>query len=151
MQERSALFEPLAVFHDNPEAPVECSGVSQATGGVRLAVAAQDAQRARDILASSAGRLAVVPQDDDWDAVTASIELDDAFDESALDGLDTFSHAEILFVFHQVSLEKIVPGARHPRNNPAWPKVGIFAQRGKNRPNRIGTTIVPILLFNATA
>ena len=26
-----------------------------------------------------------------------------------------------------------------------WPRVGIFAQRGKNRPNRIGTTIVRIL------
>ena len=35
--------------------------------------------------------------------------------------------------------------ARHPRNNPDWPKVGIFAQRGKNRPNQIGTTICRVL------
>ena len=40
-----------------------------------------------------------------------------------------------------MSPDKIVTGARHPRNNEAWPKVGIFAQRGKNRPNRIGSTI----------
>jgi len=37
-----------------------------------------------------------------------------------------------------------VPGARHPRNNPAWPRVGIFAQRAKNRPNRLGLTTVAI-------
>ena len=28
--------------------------------------------------------------------------------------------------------------------NAAWPKVGIFAQRGKARPNRLGATIVEI-------
>lgn len=44
-----------------------------------------------------------------------------------------------------MAVEKIVTGARHPRNNTAWPAVGIFAQRGKNRPNRIGSTICPIV------
>ena len=40
---------------------------------------------------------------------------------------------------------QIVTGARHPRGNPAWPKIGIFAQRGRNRPNRIGVTICRIV------
>jgi len=40
---------------------------------------------------------------------------------------------------------KIETGARHPRGNTAWPKVGIFAQRGKDRPNRIGVTVCRIL------
>jgi tRNA (Thr-GGU) A37 N-methylase len=31
-------------------------------------------------------------------------------------------------------------GARHPRGRTDWPLVGIFAQRGKARPNRIGVT-----------
>jgi tRNA (Thr-GGU) A37 N-methylase len=35
--------------------------------------------------------------------------------------------------------------ARHPRNNPNWPKVGILAQRGKNRPNQIGVTVCRVL------
>ena len=35
---------------------------------------------------------------------------------------------------------KINLGSRHPRGNEAWPKVGIFAQRAKARPNRIGIT-----------
>ena len=34
---------------------------------------------------------------------------------------------------------------RHPRNNPEWPEVGIFAQRAKNRPNRIGCTICRVI------
>jgi tRNA-Thr(GGU) m(6)t(6)A37 methyltransferase TsaA len=63
------------------------------------------------------------------------------FTADALAGLADFSHVEVLFLFHEVEASKIVTGARHPRNNKAWPAVGIFAQRGKNRPNRIGSTI----------
>ena len=44
-----------------------------------------------------------------------------------------------------MSPERVVVGARHPRNNPDWPAVGIFAQRGKNRPNRIGSTLCRVL------
>jgi tRNA (adenine37-N6)-methyltransferase len=32
-------------------------------------------------------------------------------------------------------------GARYPRGRKDWPRVGIFAQRAKNRPNRIGVTV----------
>src|SRR5690606_12174880 len=46
---------------------------------------------------------------------------------------------------HGVAPEKIVSGARHPRNNRDWPAVGILAQRGKNRPNRLGSTICRVL------
>ena len=85
------------------------------------------------------------PEDDDWGGSAAAIELCDDLPEDALMGLDSFSHAEILFVFDKVDAAKIVTGARHPRNNPAWPAVGIFAQRGKNRPNRLGLTTVRVL------
>ena len=61
-----------------------------------------------------------------------------------------FSHVEVLFVFHEVEPSKIVVGARHPRNNRAWPAVGIFAQRGKNRPNRIGSTICRVVRVEGT-
>ena len=87
----------------------------------------------------------VVPEDDNWGDARSTITLIDSMDESALDGIEAFSHVEVLFLFHAVAQEKIVTGARHPRNNPDWPKVGIFAQRGKNRPNRIGSTICKIL------
>ena len=51
----------------------------------------------------------------------------------------------MIFVFDRVSEAAVVRGARHPRGNPAWPRVGIFAQRGKDRPNRLGTTIVEVV------
>lgn len=86
-----------------------------------------------------------VVEDDFWGGLESRIVLMDAVEPDALEGIEGFSHAEIIFVFHQVAPEKIVCGARHPRNNPAWPKVGIFAQRGKNRPNRIGSTIARIV------
>lgn len=73
------------------------------------------------------------------------IELVDGFEPDALAGLERFSHAEVLFFFDRVDPAKIVPGARHPRNNRDWPAVGIFAQRAKSRPNRIGSTIVRVL------
>lgn len=84
-------------------------------------------------------------QDDHWGDVVSVIELDSAFSEEALFQIESFSHAEIVFYFHLVNDDKIETGARHPRNNESWPKVGIFAQRGKNRPNRLGVTTVKIL------
>ncbi len=86
-----------------------------------------------------------VPEDDNWGGGHARIELTAAFGADALLGLGEFSHVEVLFLFHEVEQDKIVSGARHPRNNSAWPKTGIFAQRGKNRPNRIGSTICRIV------
>ncbi len=89
-------------------------------------------------------------EDDAWGDVTSHIELTGGFDGDAFAGLDTFSHAEVLFHFDRVAESKIVRGARHPRNNPAWPLTGIFAQRGKNRPNRLGSTIVAIIAVRGT-
>lgn len=84
-------------------------------------------------------------EDDYWGGEQACITLTEALSDDALQGLSEFSHAEILFVFHAVDASKVVTGARHPRNNSAWPKVGILAQRGKARPNRIGSTICRIV------
>ena len=85
------------------------------------------------------------PQDDQWDNVSSEIVLADHLPAEALTGLDTFSHVEVIFLFDQVPTEKIVTGARHPRNNEDWPLTGIFAQRGKNRPNRLGLCTAKVL------
>ncbi len=86
------------------------------------------------------------PEDDRWDAERARVELDAAqFSPEALAGLAEFSHVEIVFFMDRVDPATVEKAARHPRNNADWPKVGIFAQRGKNRPNRIGVTICRIL------
>ncbi|WP_426031210.1 SAM-dependent methyltransferase [Caulobacter sp. DWP3-1-3b2] len=87
-----------------------------------------------------------VPEDDDWGQSRVRIDLDPArFGAEALLGLEAFSHVEVIYVFDKVTDDQIVTGARHPRGNKAWPKVGIFAQRGKNRPNRIGATVCDIV------
>lgn len=78
--------------------------------------------------------------DDGWDAETATITLSERFGASALHGLDEFSHVDVVYLFDRVSPEDVELGSRRPRGNPDWPAVGIFAQRGKNRPNRIGVT-----------
>lgn len=82
-----------------------------------------------------------IAEDDYWGGEDSCIILSDAFEADALQGIEEFSHVEVLFFFDKVDRSKIVTGARHPRNNQRWPAVGIFSQRGKNRPNRIGTTI----------
>lgn len=84
-------------------------------------------------------------EDDHWGGAESRIVLNETVDESALAGIELFSHAEILFVFDRVDPAKVIRGARHPRNNKDWPLTGILAQRAKNRPNRIGSTICRVV------
>jgi len=82
---------------------------------------------------------------DSWGGTEACIELTAGYSAEALAGPAAFSHVEVLFAFHQVDPARIETGARHPRDNPAWPRVGIFAQRAKNRPNRLDSTMCRLL------
>lgn len=86
--------------------------------------------------------------DDDWGASRARIVLDARFSPEALAGLSDFSHVEVIFHFDRVPDDKIEYGARHPRGRADWPLVGIFAQRGKNRPNRLGLCTARIVAVN---
>jgi len=86
--------------------------------------------------------------DDDWGDAVSTIELTDDFTDEALVGLGDFSHAEIFFIFDRVT--DVEPGSRHPRGNETWPRVGIFAQRAKDRPNRLGSTLVEIVSVDGT-
>ncbi len=83
--------------------------------------------------------------DDLWGDVVSKIELSDAFGDEALDGIEAFSHVEVIYHFHRVDESDIVRGARHPRGNEQWPRVGIFVQRGKDRPNRLGTCVARVV------
>jgi len=83
--------------------------------------------------------------DDGWGDVQAMIELTAEYDVEAFDGIEEFSHVEVVYFFDRVPDEVIERGARHPRENAEWPKVGIFAQRGKDRPNRLGVSIAKLV------
>lgn len=84
--------------------------------------------------------------DDYWGDVVSRIELDPGrFKKEALAGLDAFSHLEVVFYMHRVVAEKIVLGARAPRNRTDLPPIGIFAQRAKNRPNQLAVSRCALL------
>lgn len=66
------------------------------------------------------------------------VMLDEAY-RQGLDGLDQFTHAVLIFYFHESGEERLEgtpPGADKPR--------GVFAIRGPHRPNHLGLSVVKI-------
>jgi tRNA (Thr-GGU) A37 N-methylase len=82
--------------------------------------------------------------DDNWDDFTSVIELADDVPASSLVGLEGFSHVEIVFIAELAHDVPPGPWHRRPRGNPDWPDVGIFAQRNKDRPNRLLVSIAAL-------
>lgn len=82
--------------------------------------------------------------DDYWGNIVSEIELSENIPADAFNGIDEFSHLEIIFHFNKSDKSKAVY-KYHPRGNTNWPEVGIFAQRKRDRPNAIGLTIVELL------
>jgi len=84
-----------------------------------------------------------------WGDVESTIELDSQrFTIDAVKGLEEFSHVEVFFHLSGIPEDSILTGASHPRNNPAWPEVGIFARRSRARPNRLAATICRLVRLN---
>ena len=82
--------------------------------------------------------------DENWGNVISRIMLKPEY-FGALKGLKEFSHAMIITFLHQAMYEKEKHLQRCPRGLESMPKVGIFSQRAKNRPNPIGVTAVEIM------
>jgi tRNA (Thr-GGU) A37 N-methylase len=87
--------------------------------------------------------------DDGWDGETTRIELVDDVPDEALIGLDSFSHVEIVAVASLAADVPPAPWSRRPRGNPDWPEVGVFAQRNKDRPNRLLVSVAQLGPVNA--
>lgn len=79
-----------------------------------------------------------------WGETEARIELSPEF-SGGLRGLKDFSHAIVLTWLHKSNYQQEKHLQRRPRNRSDLPLLGIFAQRGKDRPNPIGVTAVKIL------
>lgn len=90
-----------------------------------------------------------MPEDDQWDAETSSIELLEPFNERAVRGLAAFSHCIVVYVFDRATWD-VSRMSRYPRGNTDWPEVGIFAQRAKDRPNRLGITVCRIISIDGS-
>lgn len=83
-------------------------------------------------------------KDDHW-TEQSQIILADHIPAESLVGVEQYSHVHVLFYFHKANPARQVTGLRHPRNNRDWPQVGIFARRGKNRPNHLGLATVRVV------
>lgn len=86
--------------------------------------------------------------DEGWGDIESTIELRTPW-KSGLQGLEDFSHVWILTWLHEAQFKEEKHLTRHPRGDQSLPKVGIFAQRARHRPNRIGITACPIVSVDA--
>ncbi len=80
-------------------------------------------------------------RDDGWGEVISEIVLDGKW-ARGLDGIEEFSHLLVVYWMHQSSWDAGSDLVRHPRGRADLPRVGIFAQRAKHRPNPVGITAV---------
>ncbi len=82
--------------------------------------------------------------DMNWGAVISEIVMKPEFAPGLL-GLGDFSHAMILTFLHEAKYVPEVHLRRHPQERQDMPFLGIFAQRARHRPNRIGVTACEIV------
>ncbi len=81
------------------------------------------------------------PRFGDWAGIISDIVLDEKYAE-ALDGLEDYSHAIVIYWMHGVRTCHI---QHRPQGNPEVPVVGTFACRCPARPNPIGITTAEIV------
>ncbi len=83
-------------------------------------------------------------KDVSWGEDVSTIRLNEEY-IGGLQGLNDFSHVTIIYYLDQAVYNREKHLKRHPQNREDMPLVGIFSQRGKDRPNRIGMTSVQII------
>ena len=82
--------------------------------------------------------------DMNWGEIISEIVLKPEYAPGLL-GLEGFSHAMILTFLHEARYDPEVHLRRHPQERQDMPLLGIFAQRARHRPNKIGVTACEIV------
>jgi tRNA-Thr(GGU) m(6)t(6)A37 methyltransferase TsaA len=82
--------------------------------------------------------------DHGWGGVVSTIEMAPAF-AAGLEGLGAFSHVVVLFYMHLDPDREPTTIRRRPRGRADMPEIGVFAQRGRMRPNPVGVTACEIV------
>jgi tRNA-Thr(GGU) m(6)t(6)A37 methyltransferase TsaA len=59
-------------------------------------------------------------------------------------GLEQFSHVVVVLFLHEARFDAVTHLSRRPRDRSDMPVMGVFAQRGRHRPNPIGITTVEL-------
>jgi len=83
--------------------------------------------------------------DEGWGGVVSEIHLEEKY-APGLARLNEFSHILVVFYMHQSTFEEGAHLQRRPQGRQDMPRIGIFAQRAKHRPNPIGVTAVELLV-----
>ncbi len=86
----------------------------------------------------------IEPVDDGWGDVVSEVRLRPDL-AAGLNGLESFSHVIIVFWMHDAGFDPAKQLTRRHRGRADMPETGIFAQRARHRPNRIGITPVKLL------
>lgn len=86
-------------------------------------------------------------KDTSWGENTSEIILNKEY-YNGLNGLEDFSHVIIIYYLDKAKFDRDIHLQRRPQNRDDMPLIGIFSQRGKDRPNRIGMTSVQIESVN---
>ena len=85
-----------------------------------------------------------------WGEDVSTVRLEPEYIGGLL-GLSAFSHAIIVTFLDKANFDREKHLQRRPQNRADMPLAGIFAQRGKNRPNQIGVTAVEIVSVEGNA
>jgi len=84
------------------------------------------------------------PHNYEWGEEISEIIVNEEYTKGLI-GLEEFTHAIIVFYMHKASFNEERHLVRHPQEREDLPKIGIFAQRARHRPNPIGITAVKII------
>ena len=82
--------------------------------------------------------------DADWGGLESTLMLRPEY-LGGLNGIEQFSHALVIFFMHVDPLDEAPALVRRPRGREDMPMLGVFAQRGRMRPNPLGVTAVEIV------
>lgn len=83
-------------------------------------------------------------KDQDWGEVISHIVLRKEY-AAGLRGLKNFSHIIVVFYMPEAKFDPQADLGRRPQGRKDMPRIGIFAQRAKHRPNPIGITAVKLM------
>jgi len=84
------------------------------------------------------------PVDVNWGHIVSEIHLSESL-SPGLHGISQFSHVLVIFMMHRSTFDPTTDLVRRPQGRQNMPKIGIFAQRAKHRPNPIGISAVELV------
>ncbi|MDQ0765601.1 TrmO family methyltransferase domain-containing protein [Streptomyces canus] len=83
--------------------------------------------------------------DDYKGGVQSIIRLNPKTPAETLQGIEEFSHLQVVWYFHAGSPDDVALHARSPRDNPQWPATGTYVHHNHRRPARIAVSYPRLL------